>query len=122
MSATSQHSPSKRSTLFNAFVGAAVSVVTAFLPFSPVVGGAVAGYLERQNGASVGALSDVIAAIPLALVIFLATSLFVVVPDPAAGGIFLFISVAVVLASLYTIALGALGGFVGVYLADEFAN
>ncbi|EJN59035.1 DUF5518 domain-containing protein [Halogranum rubrum] len=114
---------SQRSTLFNALIGAVVSVVTAFLPFSPVIGGAVAGYLERRNGASVGALSGVIAAIPLALIIFLAASVFVVVPDPAAaGGIFLFIAVAVVLASLYTIALGALGGFVGVYLADEFAN
>ena len=113
----------QRSRLVNALIGAVVSVVTALLPFSPVLGGAVAGYLEREDGVSVGALSCVIAAIPLALVIFLAASLFFFVPDAAAaGGIFVLVALGVVLASLYTIGLGALGGIVGVYLAREFAN
>lgn len=32
-------------TLMNALIGAAVSIVLAFLPFSTVLGGGVAGYL-----------------------------------------------------------------------------
>lgn len=113
---------SQRSTLVNAAIGGVVTIVTAFLPFSPVLGGAAAGYLERDGGLRVGALSGIIAAIPLALVIFLAASVFVVIPDPAAaGGLFLFIALATVLAGLYTVGLGAIGGLIGVYLADEFA-
>lgn len=38
---------SERNTVLNAAIGAAVSVVLTVLPFSPVLGGAVAGYLER---------------------------------------------------------------------------
>lgn len=111
----------QRSRLVNALIGAVVSVVTAFLPFSPVVGGAVAGYLEREGGVSVGALSGVIAATPLALVIFLLVAVLDFFPGVAAvGG--LLVLVVVVLAALYTVGLGALGGLLGVYLAREFAN
>lgn len=113
---------SQRSSLFNAAIGGIVTIVTAFLPFSPIIGGATAGYLERADGVRVGALSGAIAAIPLVLVILAAGFLFAFVPDPAAaGGLFLFVLVAVVLAGLYTVGLGALGGIIGVYLADEFA-
>lgn len=33
-------------TFFNALIGAIVSVVLGFIPFSPVLGGGIAGYLE----------------------------------------------------------------------------
>lgn len=113
----------ERSTLLNALIGAVVSVVTAFLPFSPVLGGAVAGYLERTDGVRVGALSGVFATIPVALIVFLAAGLFFIVPDPlAAGGLFLLVALAVLFVALYTVGLSALGGVLGVYIRREFAK
>ncbi len=118
---------SDRSTLVNAFLGAVVSVVLAFLPFSPVLGGGVAGYLERRDGVRVGAISGAITALPLALLFVAVTlfgSLFVIVPDPVVGGGLLFVSVVllvgIVVVALYTVVLSAVGGYLGVYVYDEF--
>ena len=118
---------SDRSTLVNAFLGAVVSVVLAFLPFSPVLGGGVAGYLERRDGVRVGAISGVITALPLALLLVVAVlfwSVFVFIPDPAVAGGLLFLTlvilVGVVVVALYTVVLSAVGGYLGVYVYEEF--
>lgn len=121
---------SERSTLLNAVIGAAATVVLTVLPFSPVLGGAVAGYLERgdyREGATVGALSGVIAAIPMALFATVLLTLFTIVPT--AGGRmgvglffgFMFLVVGLFFL-LYTVGLSALGGVLGVVLADEFGG
>jgi hypothetical protein len=114
---------SDRSTLFNAAIGGVVTVVTAFLPLSPVIGGATAGYLERDDGIRLGALSGAIAAVPLVLAVLAAGFLFALLDvTPAAGLLpFALVIAALVLTGLYTVGFGALGGLVGVYLADEFA-
>lgn len=61
-------------SVMNALVGAVVILVTSpLLPFAAIVGGGVAGYLERgslANGGRVGALSGVIAAIPSFIVVW----------------------------------------------------
>ena len=118
---------SDRSTLVNALLGAVVSVILAFLPFSPVLGGGVAGYLERRDGVRVGAVSGVITALPLALllaVVVVFGSIFVVVPDPVVGGGILFVTlvllVGIVAVALYTVVLSAVGGYLGVYVYEEF--
>ena len=123
----SQRSTSQRSTLVNALVGAVVSVVLSFLPFSPIIGGAVAGYLERRDGVRVGAVSGAITALPLAFVWVLVAvfgSFFVIVPDAVVAGGLLFVVVLIlgglVVVALYTVVLSAVGGYVGVYAYEEF--
>ncbi|WP_299270269.1 DUF5518 domain-containing protein [Halorientalis sp.] len=39
-------------TTTNAVIGAVATVVASFVPFSPVLGGAVAGYIGRSDGSS----------------------------------------------------------------------
>lgn len=121
----------RRSTAMNALIGAAVSVLLVFLPFSTVLGGAVAGYLQRGDlagGAKVGGLSGLIASIPALLLGFLLLSFFVAVPvGPnaprtfAVGGLVLLL-VAFAAIAAYTVGLGAVGGAIGVYLEAELGD
>ena len=119
-------------TLINALVGGIASIVLSFVPLSPVLGGAIAGYLQggtRNDGLRVGAYSGVVAAIPLALFFVFALALFGVVgiftAGPggggagAAGGIALFLFAfvfALVVSAIYTVGLGAIGGWLGNYV------
>lgn len=113
---------SERSSLMNALIGAVVSVVTAFLPLSPILGGAVAGYLNRRDGVRVGAISGAMAAVPFVAIVFLGASLFVFVPSGAAVNLLFVLLLVLLVSVLYTVALSAIGGYVGVYLADEFSG
>jgi len=111
-------------TLLNALIGAVVTVVLSFTGLSPILGGAVAGYLQRasrRSGATVGALSSAIASVPF--LIF--AVLFVPVVFGGIGGgipggpellVIVFTTFPVVLA--WTIGLGALGGYLGTYLRE----
>lgn len=112
----------------NALVGAAASVVLAFLPFSTVLGGAVAGYLQGEDtgdGLRVGAVAGVFALIPLMLVLFVLGSFFAFVPfvgGPRAGVGVLGIAVLLVVlvfGTVYVVGLSALGGVLGAYLKRE---
>lgn len=113
-------------TLLNAVIGGIVSILVSFIPFSPVVGGAVAGYLQggdRGDGIRVGAYAGLVAMVPLVLVVFGIgfLGLFTVVGmgPRAMGGLGLgavFFLVALVVSALYTVGLGALGGWVGNYV------
>jgi Fe2+ transport system protein B len=105
-----------KDTLIHAAIGAAATVVFSFTVFSPILGGAVAGYLEEHHGGRVGALSGLIASVfvlPFALLF-----LFLL-----AGGVFgiaaLVLLVIPLVVVLYTVGLSALGGVVGVYIATE---
>lgn len=108
-------------TITHALVGGLVSVLLSFTAVSPFLGGTVAGYLERRNGLRVGALAGVVAAIPLA-VVFLLFAGFVlgVAGAPAEMGVVLvgFLLFAVV----YTVVLSAAGGWVGVWLFEEYGD
>jgi len=104
---------------FAALAGAIVTVVLSVIPFSPVVGGAVAsirydrGYLA---GFGVGILAGVVAALPLAALVvpavWLVARLGFVAPSSPAFGVFLAILGGLFVA--YTVGGSAFGGVVGV--------
>jgi hypothetical protein len=115
-------------SLLHALIGAVVSVVFAFLPFSPVLGGGVAAYLNEADGGTgvrIGALSGLIASIPLVLlgvvaVFFLGFFALGVGNGVGVGlGGLLVVFVVGLLAVAYTVGLSALGGYVGSYFVDE---
>lgn len=102
-------------TTLNAVVGAVVTTVVSFVPFSPILGGGVAGYLQRGSGLRVGALAGLVAAAPFVvlfafLVVGLATAGFAIV------GVLMVVALA--LAVGYLVVLSALGGYLGSVLAD----
>lgn len=103
-------------TTLNAVVGGVVTIVVSFVPFSPVFGGGVAGYLQRDGGLRAGGLAGLVAAAPFVvlfgfLVAGLATAGFEIV------GVLMVVALA--LAVGYLIVLSALGGYLGAVLADN---
>lgn len=108
-----------RSTFVNVLIGAAVSVVLSVVPFSPVLGGGAAGYLEGRDGVRVGAISGAIAALPLILVFAMFLSVFTFVPEGGVAGVGVLLAVLTVVAMVYSVALSVLGGMAGVYIADH---
>jgi hypothetical protein len=114
----------------HALIGAVVTVVFSFIPFSPVLGGGVAAYLsdaDTSDGVRLGAISGLIASIPLLLFGFLAFAIFglFTVGGPGMdgmavglGGLFVLLLVGVV-GLAYTVGLSALGGYLGAYLVGE---
>lgn len=117
-------------TWVNAIVGALISVVlTPAIPLAPVLGGAVAGYLEDERGSAglrVGALSGVLAVVPLLLLFVVVGNLLFALFASVAGappGLAelggLVLVVAGFVAVVYTIGLSALGGWLGGYIRDE---
>lgn len=118
--------PSSDGRLTNALIGAVVTVVLSFIPFSPVLGGAVAGYLHERDGPRIGAVSGAIAAIPVVLLAVLGMLFFAVITiapvgDPLGAQItFLLVTLLVVGVILaYVVGLSAVGGIVGVALAER---
>lgn len=112
-------------TLLNALIGAVVSVVLAFLPFSPVLGGAVAGYLQRgprSEGLRIGAYAGAIAAIPIILGFALFGSVFFIgaLFEPTAAFGFVVLLFVLAMGLVYTVGLSALGGYLGSYVAEEY--
>jgi len=125
---------SEGDTIINAVIGAVVTVVLSFTGFSPILGGMVAGYLqkgERAGGIRVGALSGAIAALPfllLFLLFFVFGGFFLTGPMVSDGmgtsmavpGRFVFVLLfGFVFALIWSVGLSALGGYLGVYIATE---
>jgi hypothetical protein len=117
------------SLLINGFLGGVVAVLLAFLPFSTVLGGVVAGYLQgpdRRAGLKAGALAGVVALVPLVLLAFLVVGFLVIVPvspgDPGPDpGLFLTVAGIAIFGVLgiYTVGGGALGGYIGSYFKED---
>lgn len=116
-------------TLVNAVVGAVVSVLGSMVvPFAPLVGGAVAGYLEggtRSDGVRVGLVSGLVALVPGALLGVLTFGLFGtfllgmgVGFDGLALGVFgvWILVILLVGGALFAVGLSGLGGWVGNYI------
>lgn len=114
---------SSGNTFLNAVVGAVASLVLVFLPFSPAVGGAAAGYLQRgttTDGAKAGAVSGLLVAFPLFLLVVLLAPVFVFAPAgvpsiPTSAVGFVVLSTLGTLA--YALGTATLGGAIGAYLA-----
>ncbi|MBC9986932.1 hypothetical protein E4P24_11235 [Haloferax sp. AS1] len=122
------------SLLFSALVGAVASVVLSPLPGSTVLGGALAGYLtgsDRELGVKSGAVSGLFVSLVgtvLGVVVLGFFSIFAIGVTPFELGFGLGILGIVIVALfgllallVYTVGLGALGGYLGAYLHEEFA-
>jgi hypothetical protein len=118
-----------QSTLVSALAGAVVTVVTSFVPLSPILGGGVAAYLsggDRSDGTRVGAISGAIATVPVLLGVVVLVgfvSLATLGVSPRAFGaslVFLLLLVVVfAVVVLYTVGLSALGGYLAVVLLED---
>lgn len=102
------------STLLNALIGAVATFIFSFTMVSPVLGGALAGYLEGDRGIRVGAISGLMAVAPLVLLAFLMMGVLSIGMPAFAGAMILLFGV--ILIPLYVVGLSALGGYLGVYL------
>jgi hypothetical protein len=117
-------------TIVNAVVGAVVAVVLSFVPFSTVLGGAVAGFLEgpdERAGAIAGGLAGAITFLPfLGLGALLLGVLGLGLAGGASFGGIVFVSIVIVGIGLfvlaYTVGLSLLGGYLGAYLAREYPD
>ena len=118
-------------TVINAILGAVVGVVLSFIPFSTVVGGAVAGFLEGpepREGAIVGALAGVITFLPIAGIAVIALGVLGFGMGAGAAPIegfavaTLLVLVFAFLVFCYTVGLSLLGGYLGAYLAQEYPS
>lgn len=115
------------SSLSYAVLGAVVTAVLSFVPFSPVLGGGVAGYLEyKATGRSigVGGLAGFLSVVPgLILLVFVTAGLYTGLAAAGGGGVGLLVATALLLVLLVVAAYGAgggaLGGFVGGRLAKD---
>lgn len=113
--------------LANAVYGALVSALTGFIPFSPVLGGAVAGYLERgesRRTVAVGAVSGLLLSVPVVVFLaFLFVGLALASVSVGAGGFAAVLAILMVIGlgitALFGAGLGGLGGLVGGKLAED---
>jgi len=108
----------------NALIGAVVAIVAGpLLPFAAIVGGAVAGYLERgdlEAGARVGAFAGAIAAIPAVLGVFVFGGfLFGITPLSGFAVAPIFLLLVLVVVPVYYLVAGGVGGAIGSYLRAE---
>lgn len=113
-----------------AILGAIAAAVFSFLPFSPALGGALAGYLERgesDRAVSAGALAGLLAFLPLLLLLVcvlggLVTGMLAIGESGVAvvaGAAVLF---ALALTATIGAGLGALGGYAGGRFAESRAD
>lgn len=123
-SPSSNQTPTEGRFLVNAVIGAVASVLLGFIPLSPILGGALAGYLQggsRGDGLKVGAASGLVGLVPALLI----GGLFAVVTIFGGAGargfvvFLLFVAVAVLLVGAYMVGLGAAGGWLGIYARER---
>jgi hypothetical protein len=104
-------------------VGAIVSIVLGFVPFSPVVGGAAAGYLDPNQDASgigTGIFAGLFVLLPVLVVAFFSgVGLFVGLPGEVAAVVAASFIIAILVALAYSVGLSALGGYLGSWLRDR---
>lgn len=111
-------------TLLNATLGAVVSILLSFLPFAAVLGGAVAGYLQVsgrdvREGARVGAVSGLIALVPVLFIFLVLGAVLPFLPSALGALSTVVLVVALIVAAGYFVGAGAVGGVLGAYLRAE---
>ncbi|MBV0922635.1 DUF5518 domain-containing protein [Halomicroarcula limicola] len=119
----------EQDTLLNAVIGAvATALLSSFVPFAPVFGGALAGYLQggdRDDGLRVGVVSGLIGLVFSAIVaVFVFVVLFGLVLSggmPVGFGAFglVFLVLVGLFSAVYIVGLSALGGWLGNYVKYE---
>lgn len=122
----------KGDTFVNALIGGVVTVIFSFTGVSPILGGVIAGYLQqetRRSGAKVGAYSGLIAFVLFLFILILGFGFFVVgsmmggiVGLPGVVELFIILFLLFPPFLLWSIGLGAVGGFLGTYLREEYSD
>lgn len=118
---------SEPDTITLATIGAVVTILTSFVPLSPILGGLVSGYLRESDGAGgarIGAYAGLVATIPFALLgLFLLGGIAIAAAELGLGGLGVFVGLALVFSigvgAAYLVGLSALGGYIGVSLAKR---
>jgi hypothetical protein len=104
-------------------VGAMVGTLLGFVPLSPALGGAVAGYLDPDpatSGLGVGILAGLFAALPaFVLTLFLGVGLVTGLPAGLVPAATVVLAVAVLFSLVYLVGLSALGGYLGRWVRDN---
>lgn len=116
--AKDDHEPAP-SMAANALLGAVIAVVASFVPFSPVLGGAAAGYLEQADGwtgVRAGILTGLFLAAPSA--IFLGVLALGLVVEGLAF-IALMVGIGILFSIAISVAMTAVGGYAGGYLVQK---
>lgn len=116
--ARSSHGTS--STVLNGLLGGIAGIFLSFVPLAPILGGAIAGYLEGgrpSDGLKPGAIAGLVMTLPVSAILFFVLFMLGVTGAPAAFGVLGF--VVVLFGALYTLGLGILGGYLGVYAKNE---
>lgn len=116
--------PSRVGSLTSGLAGGAVAVFLSFLPLSEVLGGGVAGYLDRgagRRGTTAGVVAGLVGSLPYLVVgVSLAASPGIALPGPE-----LALSREAVLAGatgvavVFAVGLSVLGSLIGGSLRDE---
>lgn len=114
-----QHLDGRPTRLSSIIIGGAVGIILSFVPFSPALGGGVAGYFgPRGSGLATGTGAGLLAVLPALIPgVFLAVG-FVLQPpwpDPAPSGTVLggFVAVGLLLGAVFGIVAGGIGGYAG---------
>jgi hypothetical protein len=98
-------------------VGASVGTLLSFVPFAPIIGGAVAGYLDTNKSASgigSGALVGLITMLPVVVwSTFAGFGLVTTIDAELTGLVVMFGAIALIFSFLYFLLLSALGGYIG---------
>ncbi|OVE85721.1 DUF5518 domain-containing protein [Natronolimnobius baerhuensis] len=105
-------------TLMNAAAGGGAGIVFSFIPGSPLLGGAIAGYLEggeTTDGLWVGLFAGLIMLIPVTFFGMVAFTFFAGGP----GVLGTFLLVMFLIGMLYALGLSIFGAVIGVYLKNE---
>ena len=112
----------------NALIGALLStVLVGVVPFAPLFGGGVAGYLQggnRSTGVRIGLYAGLIALVPAFLVLLFVGAIFLSVIGvggmPALGSLgFLFVLVLFAGMAVYVVGLSVVGGLLGNYVRRD---
>lgn len=98
-------------------LGGLVGVVTSVLPFSPAIGGAVAGYLDPADGGrglSIGAIAGLFGLLPILIVgSFAAVGAALSVPPELLALVVIVSALLAVFTMAVVVGLSTLGGYVG---------
>ncbi len=110
------------SVIGNAIVGAMVTIVASFVPFSPVLGGAVSGSLQRGSDGSpvrVGGIAGLFATLPVVTVFVAITWSLLGSATGLTTIVVASLVISLVVSVAYMIGLSALGGYLGVELTES---